>query len=144
VIEIRGQVSIELLITIGVILVLFIPLLFLIYFKAGEANEQIMQVQAQVIAIRLSELSNSVGNAGGNSTVMAEVYIPATVKNISIESFETGAEITVHSITSNGPTDIPGLVKFNVAPAFFEFKNPGLTRFDISNENGKIEIKLIK
>ncbi len=143
-IDIKGQVSTELLITIGVILVLFIPLLFLIYFKAGEVNEQVMQVQAQVIAIRLSELANSVGNAGGNSTVMAEVYIPASVKNISISSFATGAEITVHSVTSNGPTDVPGLVKFPVASAVFEFQNAGLVRFDISNVDGGIKIQQVK
>jgi uncharacterized protein (UPF0333 family) len=144
VIDIKGQVSTELLITIGVILVLFIPLLFLIYFKAGEANEQIMQVQAQVIAIRLSELSNSIGNAGGNATIMAEVYIPSSVKNITIASFETGSEITVHSVTSNGPTDIPGLVKFKMKSAEFEFQSPGLVRFDISNAEGTIEIKRLK
>lgn len=133
--------------TIGLILVLFIPLLFLVYFKSAEANEQIMQIQAQVIAIRLSELSNSVGNAGSNSTIMTEVYIPATVKKISIKSFDSGAEITVHSITSIGQTEIPGLVKFNVVPAEFQFSKPGLVRFEISNadkKEGKIEIKQLK
>ena len=140
--SVKGQVSTELMIIIAAILVLFIPLLVITYFKTTEANEQIMQIQAQVIAIRLSELSNSVGSAGGSSAIIAEVFVPASVTGISVLSSENGGEIVVHSMTQNGKNDITGLVKFKLQNAEFPFSSPGFVRFEIyKNEEGLIALK---
>lgn len=134
----RGQVSTELLFIIAAILVLFIPLLVITYFKANEANEQIMQLQAQVVAIRLSELANSVGSASGKSAVIAEVFIPSTVSSMSIISSEDGGEIVLKSNTQTGENDIVGTLRFPVDPRVagnsFKFPNAGLVRFNITKE----------
>jgi len=143
--SVKGQVSTELMVIIAAILVLFIPLLVITYFKTAEANEQIMQIQAQVIAIRLSELSNSVGSAGGSSAIIAEVFVPSSVTGISVLSSENGGEVTVHSQTQNGKNDISGLVKYDLQKAEFSFSSPGFARFEIYKDgDGVIILKKLQ
>lgn len=140
----KGQVSTELLFVIAAILVLFIPLLVLTYFKANEANEQVMQLQSQVVAIRLSELANSIGSASGSSSMIAEVYVPATVSRMLVvqSTDNTGAviggEIILKTTTQTGTNDIVGIIRSPVMQYSgqdeFVFTNSGLVRFEITKE----------
>jgi uncharacterized protein (UPF0333 family) len=140
----KGQVSTELLFVIAAILVLFIPLLVLTYFKANEANEQVMQLQSQVVAIRLSELANSIGSASGSSSVKAEVFIPSTVSQMIIVQSKnsknevTGGEIILKTTTQTGTNDIVGIIRSPVKAYAgndaFSFSNAGLVRFEITKE----------
>jgi len=134
----KGQVSTELLMIVAAILVLFIPLLVITYFKAAEANEQVMQLQAQVVAIRLSELANAIGSASGQSAVKAEVYIPATVTSLSIIKSGGGGELILNSSTQTGANAVVGIIRYPVkeyaGDQMFIFNNAGLVRFEITKE----------
>ena len=61
----KGQVSTELMIIIGVILVVFIPLIVAMYFKTSEINNALETSQAQLAVGRMANIANSMGNLGG-------------------------------------------------------------------------------
>ena len=63
----KGQLSIELIVIIGLVLVIFIPLLVMVYYKSNEANEEIALHQAELSVFRLAYLANSVGSLGTNT-----------------------------------------------------------------------------
>ncbi len=108
----RGQVSTELLVIVGLVLLVFIPLLVLVYFKATETNEQIAALQAEMVVFRLAHLSNSVGSLGTNSTIYTDVYIPQNLINLSISTVGRGGEISLKLLTTEGETEIVEVVKY--------------------------------
>jgi hypothetical protein len=91
-----------------------------------------MQLQAQVVAMRLAELSNAVGGSGGNSSVITEVFIPSSVINLTIKSQGNGGEVIAYVNGRDGISDLASLVKYPIAEVAFTFQGPGLVRFEIS------------
>jgi hypothetical protein len=55
----KGQVSTELLVIVALVLLIFIPLLVLVYMKANEASQQIGSYQAELAISRVASLANS-------------------------------------------------------------------------------------
>ncbi|MBU0591802.1 hypothetical protein KKF81_06680 [Candidatus Micrarchaeota archaeon] len=108
----KAQVSTELLIIIGFVLLLFIPLLGLVYFKSSEANQQIGAYQAELAVFRLASLANSVGSLGTDTIVYTNVYIPK--ETIELRTVQSGmaSEIVLEIQTPTGPTEIVEIVKY--------------------------------
>jgi uncharacterized protein (UPF0333 family) len=117
----RGQVATEFLVIIVLVLVVFIPLLVFVYFKTNEANAQIGQYQAELAALRLAYLANSVGALGSNTSIIAEVYIPPGVLGFSTQSVGHGGEVVLTVQTPSGPSDIVEIVNYPI-----EYPNPSL------------------
>ncbi|MFH1222147.1 MAG: hypothetical protein V1492_03620 [Candidatus Micrarchaeota archaeon] len=108
----KGQVSTELLVIVGVVLVIFIPLLVMVYTKAGEAQSEMSAYQAQLVAFRLAYLANSVGSLGSGTVVYTDVYIPRNTVWLRAKNVGAGAEIQLRAATDQGPKDFVEVVKF--------------------------------
>lgn len=121
----RGQVSTELLMIIALILLIFIPLLVLVYVKAGEANQQIGSYQAELTVSRVASLANSVGSLGTDTSVITDVYIPPNT--VSFETINTGGggEIILRVETNEGPTEIVDIIRYPIS-------NPDVIADDIT------------
>jgi len=146
----RGQISTELLIIVGLVLLIFIPLLALVYFKAAETNEEIAAHQAELLVFRLAYLSNSIGSLGTNSTIYTDVYIPKNVISLSTSRVGNGGEITMKVQTPNGESEISEVVRYPIRNPS-EFVRPGETsygwaRFKIVSyyEEGRCSIEITK
>jgi len=126
----KGQVSTELLLIIGFILVLFIPLLLTAYFKTGEMNDKLTVLQAQVTASRIANLANSVGNMGVGSSIILDIYLPETVSNVEINSVGDGGEVVITVNTQNGDVDVVGVSSFPLVK-YFEFGGYGNYRIEL-------------
>lgn len=120
----RGQVSTELLVIVALVLLIFIPLLVLVYFKANEASQQIATYQAELAVSRVASLANSVGSLGTNTSVITDVYIPANTVYLRTVQSGRGSEIVLRLTTPEGEKDTPDVIKYPVS-------NPG----DIVGEN---------
>ncbi|MEW6723103.1 MAG: hypothetical protein AB1324_07605 [Candidatus Micrarchaeota archaeon] len=108
----KGQVSTELLIIVALVLLIFIPLLVLVYLKAGEANQQIGSYQAELAVNRISSLANSVGSLGTNSSVVTDVYIPQnTIYLQTVQSGRAG-QLVLRLKTPEGEQDNPAIIKY--------------------------------
>ena len=114
----KGQVSTELLVIVGLVLLIFIPLLVLVYFKANEASEQIATYQAELLVFRIAYLANSVGSLGTETTMYTDLYIPQNVIELKTATVGGGGEVSLKITTVEGESEIVEIVKYPVS-------NPG-------------------
>ena len=108
----KGQVSTELMVIIGLVLIMFIPMLVLVYFKASDSNQQIASYQAELAVFRLAYLSNSVGSLGSNAAVSTDLFIPKNTISFETKTSGKGGEIVLTIDTPQGPTSITEIVKY--------------------------------
>lgn len=139
----RAQVSIELMVLIGAILVIFIPLLLHVYFKTNEANEQLFQVQAELASGRLANLINAAGNLGSGSSLISEVFIPSNIRRIELKNVGRGGELAVRVRTQSGETEIIDIVRFPVTPLALDNPLHGLRRFNISYDGSRVNVRVV-
>lgn len=100
----RGQLSTELLIIIGLMLLLLVPLIFYAYNRANIAKEDIAIQKAEFAAERLARLADSVGYLGGASAIVDEIEVPENVKSVSIQG--SGHDIVFEIDSSTGTKQI--------------------------------------
>jgi len=108
----KGQVSTELLVVVALVLLIFIPLLVMVYVKANEADQQIGAYQAELTVTRLASLANSVGSLGTNTSVTTDVYIPPNTVSFMTEPAGIGSEIVLTLSTPQGNTDTTDIVQY--------------------------------
>ncbi len=111
----KGQVSTELAVVFGFILIFMLPILFSVYFKISESSQEISISQADFVAGRLARTVNMVGTLGEPSSIVAEVHVRAYVSGIRINSYQNGVgEIVFIMSTSHGDTEIVKKTDFPV------------------------------
>ncbi len=145
----KGQVSTELLVIVGLVLLIFIPLLMLVYFKATEASEQIATYQAELLVFRLAYLSNSVGSLGTDTTVYTDLYIPQNIIYLETATIGNGGEVTLKLLTGEGESEIVEIVKYPISNPGTLAEGPayGWARFRITStydEEGHGTIEIVR
>ena len=136
----KGQVSIELMVIIAAVMVVFIPLLLHVYFKTNEANEQLAQIQGELLTSRMAGLINAVGNLGQNSSLISEFFIPSNVRRIEIKPIGTGGEVIISIATIGGDSELVDIAKFPVEPLVIDSPFSGLRRFRIAYSGDKVTV----
>ena len=131
----RGQISTELMVIVAMVLLIFIPLLVLVYFKANEANEQIAAYQAELAVFRIAYLANAVGSLGTNTSVTTDVYLPQNLISFWTNSSGNGGEIDMQVSTPQGPSDIVEIVDYPM-------QSPGMTLASQSEAGGDIRLQI--
>ncbi|MGV8084958.1 MAG: hypothetical protein ACP5N9_01765 [Candidatus Bilamarchaeum sp.] len=133
----KGQVSTELLVIVALVLLIFIPLLVMVYFKANDTNQQIASYQAELAVFRVAYLANSVGSLGTNSSMYTDIYIPKSARSFSTASTGQGGEIRMQVDTPSGPSDIVEVVRYpiaNAGPIVSAPNTGGWVRLNVSSE----------
>ncbi len=108
----KGQVSTELLVVVALVLLIFIPLLVMVYMKANEADQQIGAYQAELTITRLASLANSVGSLGTNTSVTTDVYIPPNEVSFVTEKAGIGSELVLTLSTPQGNTETTDIIQY--------------------------------
>jgi len=147
----KGQISTELLVVVGLVLVIFIPLLVLVYFKAGEAQTEMAAYQAQLVVFRIAYLSNSVGSLGTETTVYTDLYIPRNTLSLRTMNTGDGAEVQLKLQGDQGESDVAEVIRYRLTSdsetELVEEGSYGWARYEISSvyeENeGKIRIRRV-
>ncbi len=138
----KGQVSTELLVIVGIILLVFIPILVTVYFKSNETNQELKVLQAELAVTRLASSINSVGNLGAGSMLAAEVFVPENTQSIRFvpNGARTGGEIIFSvKIDGNKLSEFVKPVRFPVNFETIDAPAQGYARFDViaqENEEG--------
>ncbi len=131
----RGQVSVELLIVLGVVMILVLPSLLSVYFRINRANEQLSVNQADMAGTRIANTISLVGAASGSSLI-SQVIMPSNVKNISIAD----NEVVITLQTQNGLTSIVKNTPYNASvpqSVLDRMLQPGTYMLEIrSNDTG--------
>ena len=138
----RGQVSTELLIVVATVLILFIPLIFVLYLQANSYSGQLDGYKTELAVVRVASLVNSVGNMGEGSYVLAEIYVPQGVSldHVVDSGMGKGSEIIFISNTLDGQSQIARPVEFKIDGPVPRLAGPGYFRLEIRNTGGKVEI----
>ncbi|MFH1685614.1 MAG: hypothetical protein ABH983_04885 [Candidatus Micrarchaeota archaeon] len=132
----KGQVSTELLVIVALVLLIFIPLLVLVYFKANEANQQIAAYQAELSVSRIASLANSVGSLGTNTSVTTDIYVPPNTLAMNVTSVGRAGEISLTMDSPQGPTT--PIVEIIIR---YPLSNPG-TLADSSSAGGWMRLRI--
>jgi type II secretory pathway pseudopilin PulG len=130
----KGQVSTELLVIVGLILLIFIPLLVLVYVKANDANQQIASYQAELTVTRIASLANSVGSLGTETSVETDVYLPPNTISLETVASGRGGEIVLTVKGTDGDSPIADVIKYPLS-------NPGVLA-DSSAAGGRMKIRI--
>jgi len=130
----KGQVSTELLVIVALVLLIFIPLLVLVYLKTAEANQQIASYQAELTVTRIASLANSVGSLGTNTSVVTDVYIPANTEYLETRDSGRGGEVILRIRTPQGTQEPNDILKYPLS-------NPGMV-VGASSTGGWVKIRI--
>ena len=138
----KGQVSTELMIIIGVILVVFIPLIVAMYFKTSEINNSLQTSQAQLAVGRMANIANSMGNLGKGSYMRMEVYLPQNVQSIYFNKFDSGGGEVVFVVrdSSGATSDVVESTHYPIAGPKIDNPTSGLATFEITSDGTNVNV----
>lgn len=139
----RGQSSLELLVTVGVVLAFTIPVLFLILSISSVGYEDTAKAQADASARTLADAMDSVYAQGAGAQREVLLNAPPSTKGIYASKEDVGGEVVVDIQTSGGGFEAvsPTIAKISSGSQRIEDKG-GLFRV-IVQTNSKGEVELI-
>ncbi|MCK4319312.1 hypothetical protein KAW38_01950 [Candidatus Micrarchaeota archaeon] len=138
--EKKGQVSTELLLVVGFVLLLFIPLLFIMYQQTDALIEGFSYLHAHLAVHRLAYLINSVGYMGDGSSIVLTIYLPHNVESLEVRSSDLSAGSEVMVKLSKGDS-IAVPVSFKVDTSKLGDIKEGKTTLLLTHEEEKISIE---
>lgn len=145
----KGQVSTELMVVVGFILLLFIPLMFVLYLKLGDVTTDLSVLQAHFSVIRIASLINAIGYMGDGSAIITEVYLPTNVIELQFRSFGDnggGGEVVLVHFSHGEESDVSAPTAFQInledpQEGGIEIDQPGRYRLEILNVGGEITVR---
>ncbi len=145
----KGQVSTELLVVVALVLLIFIPLLVMVYMKANEATQQIGSYQAELAVSRVVSLANSVGSLGTNTSVTTDVYLPPDTLSFETRQAGAGSEVILSVKTPQGVSETADIRKYplrSYGNITNDFVAGGLTKIQISSyySGGQAQVDIRK
>lgn len=129
----KGQVSIELLIVVGVILILIIPsIIFVFNFIRNEGDEDFAISQGYLMVSRIEHSINMVGSTGTGSALKTEIQMPYNFKELLIDE----DELVLKMYITPGPLDIVRVTDYKlVSNDLTRIKSSGKYILEISSIN---------
>jgi len=114
----KGQASIEMLSTVGIVLLLLMPLVMLLLVGAQVKFEALSQIQASSAARLIADSINEVYIEGQGATKVALVNLPSNTQSIAF----TQNEVVVSLATSSGTTQVTYPFFGNISEDTLELK----------------------
>lgn len=141
----RGQSSLELFITLGIVLAFTVPVLFLLLSITSVGYEKTSIAQAEASARSLSDTMNFVYAQGPGAKKLMLLNVPASTEEIYANGTlnEPGGEAVVRLKTASGRFDA-------VSPTFAKIsggaqtagQKTGLFVLCVKNTNGAVELSV--
>ena len=133
----KGQTSLELLVTVGIVIAFTLPVLFLLLSFTSIGYEDTTKAQADAAARTLADAMNSVYSQGPGAKKTVLLNVPASTQDISASD----GEVVVRIRTSGGTFEA-------VSPTFARIgadaelgMKTGLFVIVVENVDGKVELR---
>jgi len=133
----RGQVSNELLVVVGFILLLFIPLMFVMYLKLGDVNNDLSLLQMHFSAARIAYLINAIGYMGEGSAIITEIYVPENIKRVSFNP----NEVVFTANVRGADNDVVQPTSFRISSSG-DITRPGRYRIELVNTGTGVSVEI--
>jgi hypothetical protein len=137
----KGQSSLELLITVGVVFAFTIPVLFLLFSITSVGYEDTARAQADASARSLADSVNLVYAEGSGAQRVLLLNVPASTEDIYVSS----SEAVVRIKTSSGEFDAASPIIARVAggpDGMHIGKISGLIEVVVRNNNNEVELSV--
>ncbi|MFH0737837.1 MAG: hypothetical protein V1827_04220 [Candidatus Micrarchaeota archaeon] len=134
----KGQSSLELLVTVGVILAFTIPVLFLILSISSVGYEDTAKAQADASARTLADAMNSVYAQGPGAEREILLNVPPSTETVYV----SGGEVVVRIRTSGGSFDAVSPTIASIAPNFPQIQDKGGLFKVVLRTNPRGEVEL--
>ncbi len=134
----RGQVSNELLVVVAFVLLLFIPLMFVMYIKLSDAATDLSLLQMHFSAARVAYLINAIGYMGEGSAIITEVYVPENIKSVSFSE----KEVVFTANVRGSDNDVAQPTGFTIFAREREITQPGRYRLEITNVGAGVSVEI--
>ncbi len=125
----KGQVGVEVLAIVSIVLVMLIPFLLSVYYNYASFNERLSVYQATEAVSTLATLADATTSSGPGSNVSTQITIPSGLKSVSFQ----GREIVFQLETSAGRVDIVRMVKADVEGDAGKLAVPGTRRVEVAS-----------
>jgi hypothetical protein len=137
----RGQSSLELLVTVGVVVAFTVPVVFLLLSVTSIGYEDTSKAQADASARTLADTMNSVYAQGGGAERELLLNVPPSTQEVKLVKTAEGTEVIVTLKTSGGifQTSSPSIAKIKGYSQVID-KRSGLFTLCVRNDNGEVEI----
>jgi len=132
----RGQASMEMLVTIGVVIAFTIPVVFLLLSVSSVGYEKAAKDQADASARSLADSINNVYAQGDGAKRVVLLNAPTSTQEISISD----GEVIVDIRTSSGEYDGTAPVFANVSGVPTLTGKAGLIDLNVTNVDGQVII----
>ena len=133
----KGQASMELLVTLGVILAFTVPVLFLLFTITQVGYEDTAKSQADAAARTLSDTVNFVYSQGVGAKRVILLNTPPSTESITVG----GGEVVVRIRTSDGHYDGVSPTFAKISGGEQETGGTGLFVVEVScNSRGEVEL----
>jgi hypothetical protein len=134
----RGQSSLELLVTISVVLAFTVPVLFLILSISSVGYEDTAKAQADASARTLADAMTSLYAQGKGAERQILMNVPPSTESISASE----GEVVVRIRTSGGGFDAVSPTIARISPASATILNKGGLFMVVlrTNDNGEVEL----
>lgn len=115
--RIRGQSSLELLITVSFALIILLPIVIIAFVQISSSSANLAVGEAQASATKLAEVAANVGAQGVPARQLVLVDIPPNIQQITIGNTigGVGRQIIFVVSTNAGPSDAVAYVPLNVS-----------------------------
>ncbi len=131
----KGQSSMELLVTFGVVVAFSLPILFLIYSISSVGYEDTAKAQADASARNLADSINLIYSQGNGAKNTVLLNLPATTQSILVGK----GEVTVRIKTSKGMFDsVSPIIAYSDSTQTVASRKSGLYRLSLENHNGVV------
>jgi uncharacterized protein (UPF0333 family) len=137
----KGQSSLELLVTVGVVVAFTIPVIFLLLSVTSVGYEDTSKAQADASARTLADTMNSVYAQGGGAQREILLNVPPSTEQVRVVKTADGTEVIVKIKTSGGSFEAasPSIAKIQGFSQEVE-KKAGLFTLCVRNANGEVQI----
>lgn len=137
----RGQVSVEFLLIIGILSIAIIPILSAMSLASQDSPDRLSISKATFSAARIASSAQAIGNLGPGSKIRAQVEMPP-VQSVKIK----GNELALDVITTYGNVVILQQTDFKMKALGFEkIGAPGTYIIDIySDDGGIVNLELVQ
>lgn len=132
----KGQSSLELLVTVGIVIAFTIPVLFLLLSFTSVGYEDTAKAQAEAASRTLSDTMTSVYSQGDGAERRVLLNVPASTEEIYVDD----GEVVVSIRTSGGLFEAVTPTIAETSGAQDLSGKTGLFVVDIQNQNGKVRL----
>ena len=134
---IKGQSSLELLITLSFGLIILLPIVVLAFIQISSSTSTLSATEAQAAASKLAGVSTTIGSQGFPAKQLTLIDVPPNVRDIFIGTLSNGVghEIVFVVSTNAGLDYVTAYTPVNVSGYLEQLSQPGTYLVNVSAQN---------